>query len=331
MCKNNNTDAKFSTELEKASDIIKSDLFKAFLSEGVDRCSFISQWLKANEVPHNIVQLGEKKHIIVRYASSSYNPLFKQKTIVSHYDREEHTQGANDNSAACFQLMLFSKYLLSLPNAHNIKIIFTDGEEAGADGVMQQGSFALGTGLKKLKMDKDDIFVFDMCGRGDTLIVSESGIFGRDKRRTRELQALHSRACDYARKYCSNQWFSLLTAYSDNAGFIASGLKAQVITVLPRDEVDLLLKYLPKNKEAFSQKKGFFHSAKTEKTAQQALIDLIVCNKKPPVGSPFEKIIPESWQYMHTPKDSLESLTASAFVLVSKYLKGLAKENLSTL
>ncbi len=324
MLQNNNVDALKSEELQKASTLINSDLFKAFLQAGVDRCAFISQWLKANEIPHNIVQLANKKHIIVRYSSQSYNPLFRQKTIVSHYDREEHSPGANDNSAACFQLMLFARYLLSYPSAHNIKIIFTDGEESGADGVIKQGSFALGQGLKKLKMDKDDIFVFDMCGRGDTLIVSESGIYGREKKRTHDLEILHERACDYAKKYCPNQWVSLLTAYSDNAGFIASGLNAQVITVLPSDEVELLLKYLPKNPENLSKKQQFTFSHKN-KTAQQVLIDLIIRNKKPPADSPFEKIIPESWQYMHTEKDSIESLTPSAFVLVEQYLKGLAK------
>ncbi len=330
MMQNDNAEVLQNSEYERASALINSELFKAFLARGVDRCAFICQWLKAHEIPHNIVKLGNKKHIIVRYSSECYNPYFKQKTIVSHYDREEHTQGANDNSAACFQLMMFSKYLLTLQKPHNIKIIFTDGEEAGADGVQQQGAFALGAGLKKLKMDSDDIFVFDMCGRGDTLIVSESGIFGRPKNRTRQLQALHTRACNYARKHCPNQWFSLLTAYSDNAGFITSGLNAQLITILPRDEVELLLKYLPKDSENVNINKLIDNEKKNE-TAQQVLIDLIIRNKKAPAGSPFEKIIPESWQYMHTEKDSIESLTPSAFILAEKYLKALANEQSSDL
>ncbi|QOW60558.1 M28 family peptidase [Treponema pedis] len=299
---------------------INSGAFIEFLKLGMDRCGFISAWLTENEIPHKVVPIAKKKHIIIKYSPQNYSSAFKVKTLVAHYDREKNTEGANDNSAACFQLMLFAKTLLKINSVHNIIIIFTDGEEAGAKGITKQGSYLLGTGLKKLGMENSDIFVFDMCGRGDTLILSQSGICGRPKERVLALDILHSEACAYAEKACPNNWLSLLTPYSDNAGFIASGLSAQVITVLPYDEAKLLLQYLPKNISSHF----FKFTEEKNKTAIHSLIELIIKNKKPQKNSPFKNIIPQTWQLMHTIYDTAETLTPSAFFLIENYLHCLA-------
>ncbi|UYT08091.1 M28 family metallopeptidase [Treponema denticola] len=299
---------------ENEDKLLNSDLFKAFLKKDLNRCDFISQWLSAHNVPHSIVNLAQKKHIIIKYPAQFYDKNFKMKTLTAHYDRAPDTQGANDNSASCFILMNFAKKLCSYTRPHNIKIIFTDGEEAGAAGLKEQGAYTLGTGLKKLKMDGDDIFVFDMCGRGDTLILSRSGIFGRDKAKTKRLDELHKRAGLLAQRACPNQWLSMLTAYSDNAGFIAAGLFAQVITVLPRKEAETLLHCLPKEKLTGQNK-----------TAMGELTDMVIKNQKPPQGSPFEKIIPFTWQLMHTADDKIETLNSEAFTLTEKYLTALAE------
>ena len=302
---------------ENEDKLLNSDLFKAFLKKDLNRCDFISQWLSAHNVPHSIVNLAQKKHIIIKYPAQFYDKNFKMKTLTAHYDRAPDTQGANDNSASCFILMNFAKKLCSYTRPHNIKIIFTDGEEAGAAGLKEQGAYSLGTGLKKLKMDGDDIFVFDMCGRGDTLILSCSGIFGRDKAKTKRLDELHKRAGLLAQRACPNQWLSMLTAYSDNAGFIAAGLFAQVITVLPRKEAETLLHCLPKEKLTGQNK-----------TAMGELTDMVIKNQKPPQGSPFEKIIPFTWQLMHTVDDKIETLNSEAFTLTEKYLTALAENYL---
>ena len=299
---------------ENEDKLLNSDLFKAFLKKDLNRCDFISQWLSAHNVPHSIVNLAQKKHIIIKYPAQFYDKNFKMKTLTAHYDRAPDTQGANDNSASCFILMNFAKKLCSYTRPHNIKIIFTDGEEAGAAGLKEQGAYTLGTGLKKLKMDGDDIFVFDMCGRGDTLILSRSGIFGRDKAKTKRLDELHKRAGLLAQRACPNKWLSMLTAYSDNAGFIAAGLFAQVITVLPRKEAETLLHCLPKEKLTGQNK-----------TAMGELTDMVIKNQKPPQGSPFEKIIPFTWQLMHTADDKIETLNSEAFILTEKYLTALAE------
>lgn len=290
--------------LEQAQAIIASPLFNAFLEPAADRRAFITERLAAQGIPYRTVTLQDKTHIVITYRQSAYNPRFKMKTLIAHYDRAAGTQGANDNSAACIQLLLFAQTLLQKRDAHNIRIIFTDGEEAGADGIKNQGSYRLGQGLRALSMQQDDIFVFDMCGSGDTLILSESGIYGRDTRKTAALTALHRRCRIYADAACRGRWLSLPTAYSDNAGLISAGLTAQVITVLPRAEAELLMRYMPRS---------------------EALQRSIITNAHVPPDSPLAAVIPQTWQRMHTPQDSLETLTPQAFILVDKMLRYLAE------
>ena len=289
--------------LEQAQAIIASPFFSAFLEPAADRRAFITERLTAQEIPYRTVTLQDKTHIVITYRQSAYNPRFKMKTLIAHYDRAAGTQGANDNSAACVQLLLFAQTLLHKREAHNIRIIFTDGEEAGADGIKNQGAYRLGQGLRALSMQQDDIFVFDMCGSGDTLILSESGIYGRDTRKTAALTALHQRCRIYADAACRGRWLSLPTAYSDNAGLISAGLTAQVITVLPRAEAELLMRYMPRS---------------------EALQRSIITNAHVPPDSPLAAIIPQTWQRMHTPQDRVETLTPQAFILVDKMLRYLA-------
>ena len=318
--------------LEQAQAIIASPLFSAFLEPAADRRAFITERLAAQGIPYRTVTLQDKTHIVITYRQSAYNPRFKMKTLIAHYDRAAGTQGANDNSAACIQLLLFAQTLLHKRDAHNIRIIFTDGEEAGADGIKNQGAYRLGQGLRALSMQQDDIFVFDMCGSGDTLILSESGIYGRDTRKTAALSALHRRCRIYADAACRGRWLSLPTAYSDNAGLISAGLTAQVITVLPRAEAELLMRYMPHS--AGTPLSGNVHSAgcnrpigteiSANESAAQALQRCIITNAHVPPDSPLAAIIPQTWQRMHTPQDRIETLTPQAFILVDKMLRYLA-------
>ena len=290
--------------LEQAQAIIDSPFFSAFLEPAADRRAFITERLAAQGIPYRTVTLQDKTHIVITYRQSAYNSRFKMKTLIAHYDRAAGTQGANDNSAACIQLLLFAQTLLHKRDAHNIRIIFTDGEEAGADGIKNQGAYRLGQGLRALSMQQDDIFVFDMCGSGDTLILSESGIYGRDTRKTAALSALHRRCRIYADAACRGRWLSLPTAYSDNAGLISAGLTAQVITVLPKVEAELLMRYMPRS---------------------EALQRCIITNAHVPSDSPLAAVIPQTWQRMHTPQDRRETLTPQAFILVDKMLRYLAE------
>ncbi len=287
-----------------------SSTFETFLSEELDRCAFISAWLRAREIPHSVVTLAGRKHLVVRFDSSAYDPRFRMKTLVAHYDRAPGTPGANDNSAACFQLMLFAAQLAAPgAGAHNIRIFFTDGEEAaGTKGITGQGAFALGSGLRKLKITEDDVYVFDACGRGDTLVLSTAGIDEKGKSPFRMKQnALHERAVELALRVSPENWVRLPTPYSDNAGFIAAGIPAQVITILPHTEATALI-----------------HALNTESGERQRLIRVITGNHRLETGSPYLAVIPETWLLMHTEGDSAATLSASAFRLIEHLLAEIA-------
>lgn len=134
------------------------------------------------------------------------------------------------------------------------------------------------------------------------------------------------------RRRVQGRWLSLPTAYSDNAGLISAGLTAQVITVLPRAEAELLMRYMPHS--AGTPLSGNVHSAgchrsavaeiSANESAAQALQRCIITNAHVPPDSPLAAVIPQTWQRMHTPQDSLETLTPQAFILVDKMLRYLA-------
>ena len=302
--------------MTKQASLPASSTFEAFLESGIDRCAFISAWLRAKDIPHSIVELSQKRHIVVRFDSSAYDPFFRMKTLVAHYDRVADSVGANDNSAACFQLMLFAEQLSRGKPAsslvHNIRIFFTDGEEAaGTYGIAGQGSFALGSGMRKLRITEDDVYVFDACGRGDTLILSTAGLTSattrgippRPPRFTARIESLHERSCALAREAAPENWVRLPTPYSDNAGFIASGIAAQVFTVLPHEEAGKLLFALGGNE-----------------VPPEKIIAAIEENRTLPDESPLKPIIPETWRFMHTKADTGATLNASAFSLMAKLL-----------
>jgi len=291
--------------------------FEAFLGENLDRVAFISAWLRSRDIRHTVVELAGKRHIVVTFAPEAYDPRFRMKTLIAHHDRAAGTQGANDNSAACYLLMQLSERLSRAGAAHNVRIIFTDGEEtAGARGITGQGAFALGSGLRKLGNGEDDVYVFDACGRGDTLILSTAGFpaeaddrRGRDRKgRLYELMDdLHRRAAELARAVSAEAWVRLPTPYSDNAGFLAAGIPAQVITVLPHQEASVLLASLAG------------HASDVDRLSR-----VIVANKPLDGDDPLAPIIPETWKMLHTERDNAASLTAPAFTLTETFLSALA-------
>lgn len=304
-----------------SESIPASSTFESFLAPDLDRAAFISAWLRGHDVRHTVVSLASKRHIVVRFEPEAYDPRFRMKTLVAHYDRAAGSPGANDNSAACFQLMQFAARLAdrstgravgghSIPQSHNIRIFFTDGEEAaGTSGIAGQGAYALGSGLRKLRMTEDDVYVFDACGRGDTLVLSTAGLDLPGKKGLR-MRDLHGRAIDVARETASEKWVELHTPYSDNAGFLAAGIAAQVLTILPREEAATLMRALGE-------------TGSDDATAK--LLRTAVTLNRPTDRAAVEAVIPETWRLMHTPNDSGRTLTASAFSLMGELLAALAR------
>ncbi len=147
--------------------------FKKFILPGTNRKDFILSELKRNGIECYVMPVENKNHIYVKFPQSSYNPEYRIKTVIAHYDIVFESPGANDNSFAVFALMEFAKFLNETKFPHNIRLIFTDGEEFSGS-VKNQGAFALAALFKKLSITKDYIFVFDCMGRGNIPILAKT-------------------------------------------------------------------------------------------------------------------------------------------------------------
>ena len=287
---------------EKLSEYLKADC---------NRLAFIQNYLKENGVPSVVLPLADKKHIYVKFPQSQYNPQFKVKTVVSHYDRAFGTPGANDNSAANFCLMEWAIRLAKKQTAHNVRLVFSDGEEQGKNGVASQGSFALASLFKKF-IGNDDVYVFDCVGRGTVPILGKTNLslnvpFAFRKK----FEQLEERASRILSRSGMPRWLTLPFSYSDNAGFIANGIPAVAITMLPEDEVNKYYTAL----------------------VAESLLEQFVMNHGLPEGvATREKLIklqlsiPKTWRILHTTEDTEETLTPESFTIVSNILDVLASE-----
>lgn len=230
--------------------------FYDFILPQCDRLFFIQNYLFMNGVKSVITPLNKRQHILVQFDKKFYNSKYRTKTLIAHYDRVQNTPGANDNSAAIWQLMNFAVELSKWNEAHNVRIFFTDGEELGEYGVGELGSFGIAQTFKKLNIINDDIFVFDCCGRGTCGVLasnvkksSTSSFLGK------RIHELFSRTESLLLK-SGMKYFELPCAYSDNAAFLLNGLPAVCLTLLPEEEALLYLKN--KNCEPYSWK--LFHT-----------------------------------------------------------------------
>ena len=211
--------------------------FSDFISPTCDRARFIQDYLKAGGIDSSVLQLEGKKHICVHFPKNQYNPMFRIKTVIAHYDRIGI--GANDNSAAVFCLMEWAR-TCAVP--HNIRLIFTDGEELGKGGITEQGAFGLAQTFRKLGITNDDVYVFDCMGRGDVPILAQAKI---PPNVSTQFLTKYSQLEERTKKIlqtCPNgKWFTLPVNYSDNASFIANAIPAVAVTMLPSQEVQQVL------------------------------------------------------------------------------------------
>lgn len=308
--------------------------YKKFLEPQTNRRDFILNWLSARGVKTAVMPIDGHEHIYVVFPKESYSPLFKIKTVIAHYDIFPGSPGANDNTSSVFCLMNWAVRLFSSGIQHNIRLIFTDGEEiasgkqdfsasqpqlrsqphfqsqsesrAQAASVSAQGAFGLANVFKRLNIVDDDVYVFDCVGRGTVPVLSKSFIPKNAAQKFRgNFFSLESRISQILRSSCNGKFVSLPVPYSDNAGFLAHGIAAVAITMLPVDEANEYMFNLVR----FPQ-----------------LEDFILNHKVPPAmeKSFLEKMIPKTWQKFHTLHDNFSSLTEESFLLMEKILENLA-------
>lgn len=290
--------------------------FQKYIAADCDRLNFLREYLSDWGVNTSVIPLEGKKHLYVNFPSTAYNPMFKIKTIISHYDRVAGSPGANDNSLANFALADFAAELARSKKVHNVRIFFTDGEELGSEGVSSQGSFALAELFRKLGITNDDVYVFDACGRGEVAILARAGldskISGTFKKKFLDL---YERTQNLLRSAVPNSWMTLPVPYSDNAGFLACGIPAVAITFLPKEEVSFYYSNLMADKNL-------------EKAVMNCKIDSSSNNPTDLSIQKFKYLekMPKTWRLFHTEYDNYLSLTLNSLKICKKILNSIAEQ-----
>lgn len=289
--------------------------FQRFIAPDCDRRQFILDMLKDFGVPAVPLSLEGAHHILVKFPPSAYNPQYKMKTVLAHYDRVDTSPGANDNSAAVFQIIYWARRLLRFPGFHNVQIIFSDGEEmGGSEGVSEQGAFGIATKFRSLGLTQQDVYAFDCCGRGDFVILSQAGKGKGSIPFQRQFNSLVERTEDLIKSVAGRKWALLPVPYSDNAGFLACGIPAVAITLLPAQE---MVSYLRELKQHPGLQAAIMKSTQEQEVGTRKI--------KPLEPYQVQEKMPMTWRLLHTEYDNLASLTPESFPLMEALLDALAK------
>lgn len=285
--------------------------FRRFLASG-NRRDFIVEWLSQRGVKAVVMPIDGHQHIYVVFPKESYSPFFKIKTVIAHYDVYPGSPGANDNSSSVFSMMNWAVRLNGSGMCHNVRLVFTDGEEMcgetfqSGSSITGQGAFGLAGVFKRLSITDDDVFVFDCTGRGTVPVLCKTvlpaKVNAKFKKRFSDLQF---RMEQVLKTSCQGRFVTLPVSYSDNAGFLANGIAAVAVTMLPVPEADEYMFNLMK----FPQLEDFVMNKRLpEKMEKQQL----------------EKLLPETWKKFHTLEDNIHSLEEESFALMARILDGLA-------
>ena len=286
---------------------------EAYIAPNCDRLAFLQDYLLRRGVQTSVVPVHNRKHLLINFPKTAYNPTFKVKTILTHYDRVPNSPGANDNSVCDLAVADFAVRLYEISmrgGVHNTRIFFTDGEELGENGVTEQGAFGLAELFKKLGITKDDVYVFDSCGRGTVPILAQAGLNAKvNGAFKKQFASLFERTQNLLREVSPQSWMTLPVPYSDNAGFLACGIPAVAITFLPAQEATDYARELMRDKNL-------------EKVVMNSNL---AGNSALPYHFQYVEKMPKTWRLFHTEYDNLLSLTPESWDLLARMLDALGE------
>jgi len=285
--------------------------FKDFIAKDADRFAILKTILEDSPLHYQTLEIAGNRHILI---TPTHNGAFSQHAsfiLVAHYDRTSGSPGANDNSAGVF-ILLETACKLIASGTQNWMLIFTDKEELQAgESIVDQGAYSLALELKTHHMERANIFCFDACGSGDTLIISTTADYllkkeGGGVRLQKAVRNLQQRALDAARRLGMAKVLLAPTPFSDDAGFLRAGLAAQTITMLPSSECSSLMTALRKNRGI-----------------AEVLINAEV--RHADLYHTHDDFIPETWRILNSQNDSFERLTPKHFNDVIRFAKALCE------
>jgi hypothetical protein len=291
--------------------------FFDFIAPRADRLGVLMEHSEKLGLNALVISIEENRHFFIfpqgtnlKFSVSRTFPFRGQIPVVltAHYDRVPGSPGANDNSAAVFQL-LKAALRLNEQNVDNWIIIFTDKEELqNGEGISAQGSYSLARNLRKWGLSGARIFNFDACGTGDTFVFSNTVDYLLKKnkrtgfrRASQTINYLREKALDIARRFHLKVLLAP-TPFSDDAGFVQGGIPAQTITMLPTveaDHFDILLRKQPD------------------------FADLLISGSIN--SSAIRQLVPETWRCLNGPMDSHLRLTPKCYEKIVRFAAELCR------
>jgi hypothetical protein len=278
--------------------------FNAFIKDDAERLDLLLALLNEADLNCTPVDLAGSCHVFVNSGGKGRARI--RTTLIAHYDRATGSPGANDNSAAVFQL-IETALKLKQNGVEGWRIIFTDKEELTQGGsARDQGSYSLAKALRDSGREDGQFFIFDACGTGDTLVIStladhlmkdEEGI--TVARMRQESKILRNHALETAHRLMMDKVLLAPIPFSDDLGFLRAGLPAQTITVLPSTEAAKL--------SASQHKQGFAAALISREGRRERLVPHI----------------PETWRVLNGPEDTAARLTPEHYRNVVRFARAL--------
>ncbi|MDR3172948.1 MAG: M28 family peptidase [Treponema sp.] len=277
--------------------------FFDFIAPEAERFDILRSLLPEMGLKHLIFPVAGNRHFLIFPPGGGlpFQGHPPATVLAAHYDRAPGSPGANDNSAAVFLLLRAAQ---KTRNPVSWMIVLTDKEELqSGQGIRDQGAYSLGEALRRGGIGAVKVFIFDACGAGDTLVISTgTDRLLRDKTgagalHTRfSIRVLRDQALRAARSIGLERVVLLPTPFSDDAGFLRSGISAQTITVLPQAEASAFASMV----RARPELAGALISREQARGLEAALI-------------------PETWRRLNTPGDTCHKLSPEHFDMVSRF------------
>jgi hypothetical protein len=292
-------------QINPANSALPYHRFSNFIDTKQNRFDVLMALLDELKLPASVVTMADGKHIFISSSSGALRASGRKAltVLVAHYDRAADSPGANDNGAAVFMLIGAALSLRGRA-ADGWLIILTDKEELSrGEGLEAQGAYRLALCMKETHLESGDFFIFDSCGRGDTLVISrtagsllknEHG--GRIAPLKNRLKLLQLRAVEAAKRRLDGRFMLLPTPFSDDAGFLRAGLAAQTITVLPRNEAAAFLSAVRGN---------------------ESYAAALICKEQRQRRG--MEHIPKTWQLLNGPSDTAEHLDWNNFDSIVRF------------
>ena len=225
-----------------------------FIANKADRYAILNNHIKTLKLNSVVIPAAGNRHIFIfppgqkTHACADGIFPFKDMSpymLAAHYDRVSGSPGANDNSIAVFHL-LNTALILAEQGIDQWIIVFTDKEELKAgESYEDQGSYTLAAKFKSWGLEKAKIFIFDVCGCGNSFVFSTTTdhiLKNSDRPNIQSVREniikLRDHALDTAQFLQLEKVLLAPTPFSDDIGFLRAGLAAQTITILPANEAD---------------------------------------------------------------------------------------------